>query len=179
MLVRCKCRFPNRIDPETIMLVRFFIDRPVLAWVISARHPHDGGHCRGPLADRPVPGNHAADGASDGQLSRGQCTDHRRHSGRADRAAGQRRGENALHGVAEQQRRLVRPRRDFRRGHRSEHGPSAGAEPRCHRPADPARHGQSHRRDRQEAVAGHPADRQSVFRRQSRHQASRITTSST
>jgi multidrug efflux pump len=30
-----KFKYPNPSDPETIMLVRFFIDRPVLAWVIS------------------------------------------------------------------------------------------------------------------------------------------------
>ena len=147
-----------------VMLARFFIDRPVLAWVISIVIVLLGRDRRGPAADRPVPGDHAADRPRRGHLPRGQRPGGRRHGGGPHRAAGQRRREHALHVVAEQQRRLVHPGRDLRAGDRPQHGPGPGAEPRRHRPADAARRGQGHRRDRQEAVAGHPARRQPVFR---------------
>ena len=78
------------------------------------RHHPAGGHRRGPPARRPVPGDHAPDRPRDGQLPRGQRPDHRRHGGRADRAAGRGRREDAVHVVAEQQRRLVHPGRDLR-----------------------------------------------------------------
>ena len=147
-------RFPADTGPDcrpserrTVMLARFFIDRPVLAWVISDRHRPARGHRGGLLADRRVSGDHAADRPGDRQLPRGQRPGRGRHGGRADRAAGRRRRRDAVHVVAEQQRRLVHPGRDLRAGHQREHGPGAGAEPRRHRRADAPRRGPDHRRD--------------------------------
>ena len=55
--------------------------------------------------------------------------------------------------------------RDLQAGHRPEHGPGAGAEPRGHGPADPARPGQPQGRDGQEEVAHRADDREPVSRR--------------
>ena len=124
------------------------------------------GHRGGLLAGRRVSGDHAADRPGDSQLPRGQRPGRGRHGGRADRAAGRRRGRDAVHVVAEQQRRLVHPGRDLRAGHQREHGPGAGAEPRRHRRADAPRRGSDHRREHQETVPGRLAGDQSVFRGQ-------------
>ena len=88
-------RNPDRRPPRrrTVMLARFFIDRPVLAWVHLDRHRPARRHRRGPPAGRRVSGDHAADRPGDGQLPRGQRPGGGRHGGRADRAAGQRRRE--------------------------------------------------------------------------------------
>ena len=161
------------------VLARFFIDRPVLAWVISIVIVLLGVVALVPPADRPVPGDHAADRPGHRQLPRGQRPGRGRHRGRADRAAGQRRREHAVHVVAVQQRRLVHPDRDLRARHRPEHGPGAGAEPRRHRPAAAARRGQGDRRDRQEAVAGASCWSSTCIPRTTPRRAGRITTSST
>ena len=64
---------------------------------------------RGPravyVAGHAVPRDYAADGRSFGRVSRRQCRSGGRHRGRADRAAGQRRREHALHVEPMHQRR--------------------------------------------------------------------------
>ena len=50
------------------MLARFFIDRPVLAWVISLVIVLLGRNIRGVAADCRVPGNLAAHGPGDGPV---------------------------------------------------------------------------------------------------------------
>ncbi len=111
------------------MISRFFIDRPIFASVISMIVMLAGAVAALYAADRAVPRNHAAD-AGLRQLSRGQRRDRARHGRRPDRAAGQRRGEHALHVVAVHQRRQLHPDDHLPSGHRSEHGPGARAEPR-------------------------------------------------
>ena len=82
------------------MLARFFIDRPVLAWVISIVIVLLGGIAAALLPIAEYPGDHAADGSRDRQLPGRQCASRRRHGRRADRAAGQRRRKHAVHVVA-------------------------------------------------------------------------------
>ncbi len=148
------------------MLARIFIDRPVLACVISIVILLLGGIAAGLLPVAEYPEITPPIGPGDRLLPRGQRPGGGRHRGRADRAAGQRRREDAVHDVAEQQRRLLHPGRDVRDRHRPQHGPGAGAEPRRHRRAVAARRGPGHRRDHQEAVAGHLAGHQPVLRGQ-------------
>ena len=150
------------------MLARFFIDRPVLAWVISIVIILLGAIAAGFLPIAEYPEVTPPTVRVHGQLPRGQRPGGGRHGGRAHRAAGRRRREHAVHVVAEQQRRLVHPGRDLRAGHRRQHGPGAGAEPRRHRPADAPRRGQGRRRDHQEAVPGHLVGDQPVLGRQPR-----------
>ncbi len=144
-----------------------FLHRPTGPGVGDFHRDHPArGHRGGLLADRRVSRDHAADRPGDSQLPRGQCECSGRHRGRADRAAGRWRGRDDVHVVAEQQRRLVHPRRDLRAGHQREHGPGAGAEPRRHRRAHAPRCGSDHRRGGQETVPRRLAGDQSVFRRQ-------------
>ena len=108
----------------------------------------------------PVPAGHAADGASQLHLSRRQRRGGGRDGGRAHRAAGQRRGADALHGVVVGQRRLLQSLGDLRAGDGPEPGPGVGAEPGEPGLADaPGRH-QADRRDDAEAGARHPHVRQ-------------------
>ena len=148
------------------MLARFFIDRPVLAWVISIVIVLLGAIAAGflPIAEYPeiTPPTVRVTASYPGA----NVERRGRHGGRADRAAGRWRGRDDVHVVAEQQRRLVHPGRDLRAGHQREHGPGAGAEPRRHRRADAPRRGSDHRRGGQETVPGRLAGDQSVFRRQ-------------
>ena len=98
-------------------------------------------------------------------LPRRQRPGGRRHRGRADRAAGQRRREHDVHVVAVHQRRQLHADRHVQAGRRPEHGPGAGAEPRVAGRADPARAGQAARRGGEEEIAQHPDDRQPVLAR--------------
>ena len=152
-----------------VMLARFFIDRPVLAWAISIVIILLGAIAAAllPVAQYPeiTPPTVRVTASYPG--ANAQVV--------ADTVAAP--IEQQVIGVEKMLYMSSQSNNDgsytldvtFERGHRREHGPGAGAEPRRHRPADAARHGQGHRRDRQEAVPGHPADRQSVFRRQSGH----------
>ena len=147
------------------MFSRFFIDRPIFASVLSIVITLAGGIAVCHAAGRAVPGDHAADGRGLGVLSRRQRPGRRRHRRRADRAAGQRRREHAVHVVAVHQRRHLHADRHLQARRRPEHGPGAGAEPRVAGRADPARPGQAPRRVGQEEVAQHPDDRQPVLAR--------------
>ena len=87
------------------MFSKFFIDRPIFASVLSIIITLAGGIAVCHAADRAVSRDHAADGRGLGHLSRRQRPGGGRHRGRADRAAGQRRREHAVHVVAVHQRR--------------------------------------------------------------------------
>ena len=89
-------------------------------------------------------------------VSRGQRPGGGRHGGRADRAAGQRRREHALHVVAVHQRRRVRAHGDLRSRHRPEDRPGAGAEPGAVGHAADARPGAAAGRQHREEDAQHP-----------------------
>ena len=93
----------------------------------SSRWPA-GSRCRH-AAVAQYPGDHAADGRGLGVLPGRQRQGRRRHRRRADRAAGQRRREHAVHVVAMHQRRHVHAHRHVPPGRRPEHGPGARAEP--------------------------------------------------
>ena len=135
---------------------RFFIDRPIFAAVLSIVITLAGGDRGLRAAARAVSADLAADRPGRLQLPRRQRPGRRRDGGGADRAAGQRRREHALHVVAVHQRRHVQPDRHVQARRRPEHGPGAGAEPRQPGGAAAARRDQADRRDRQEEVARHP-----------------------
>ena len=151
---------------EAVVFSQFFINRPIFASVLSIIITLAGVIALFDAADRAVSGDHAADGRSVRRLSRRQRPGRRRHRGRPDRAAGQRRRGHAVHVVAVHQRRHLHPDRHVPERRRSEHGPGAGAEPRLAGPADPARPGQAPRRDGQEEIAQRADDRQPVLARQ-------------
>ncbi len=139
---------------------------------LGAVDRHRAGRRRGGphAAHRPVPQHHAADGAGVVLVSRGQRPGGGRHRGRADRAAGQRRREHALHVVAMHQRRRLRAHRDLRSRHRSEDRPGAGAEPRAVGHAADAVPGAVAGHQHQEEDAQHPhGDEPVLARRPLRH----------
>ena len=145
---------------------RFFIDRPIFAAVLSiviTIGGRGGGLRRLPVAQYPeiTPPTVQVSCVYPGRQRQGRG----RHGGRADRAAGQRRREHALHVVAVHQRRRLQPDRHLQAGHRPGHGPGAGAEPRGDGHADAARRGQADRRDHEEEVAEHHAGGQPVLAR--------------
>ncbi len=117
------------------VISHFFIDRPIFASVLSIVVNAGRCRCAAGLAGGAVSRRYAADGAGDGLLSGGERPDRPRHRGRADRAAGQRRREHALHVVAVHQRRHLRADRDVQAGHGFRHGPGAGAESRVSWPS--------------------------------------------
>ena len=147
------------------MFSRFFIDRPILASVPSILDHASGPGGRLHAAGCAISRDHAAHGAGRLQLSRGQRPSGGRHRGRADRAAGQRRGGHALHVVAMRQRRQLHPDRDLQSRHEPEHGPGVGAESRGLGVARAARRGQTSRRDGQEAIARPDVHHQPGFAR--------------
>ena len=111
------------------MFSRFFIDRPIFATVLSIVITLAGGLAMRESALGPVSAGHAADGASQLHVSRRQRRGGGRDRGRAHRAAGQRRGADAVHGVVVGQRRLLQSLGDLRAGDGPEPGPGVGAEP--------------------------------------------------
>ena len=125
------------------MISHFFIDRPIFATVLSIVIVIVGAVALTQLPIAQYPGRRAADGAGDGQLSRGQRHDRGRHRRHADRAGDQRRRAHALHVVAVHERRPDEPGRHVRAGHEPRHGPGAGAEPRGGRRGQAARGGQA------------------------------------
>ncbi len=147
----------------TIPCLRFFIDRPIFAAVLSIVITLAGGISLWSPAGGAVSRHHAADGRGLRLLSRRQRAGRRRHGRRSDRAAGQRRREHDVHVVAVHQRRQLHPDGHVQARRRPEHGPGAGAEPRVAGRADPARPGQAPRRGGEEEVAQHPDDRQRVL----------------
>ena len=79
------------------MLSRFFIDRPIFAWVI-AHHHHDRGRARGVQpAGAPVPGHRAAHHRHQRQLRRRLGADAAGHGGAGHRAAAQWHRQSRLH----------------------------------------------------------------------------------
>ena len=94
-----------RVRPSVFS--NFFINRPIFASVVSIVVTLAGGIALFTLPIAQYPGDRAADGRSVGVVSRSQRPGHGRYRGRADRAAGQRRREHAVHVVAMHQRRRV------------------------------------------------------------------------
>ena len=110
------------------MLARFFIDRPIFAWVVSLVILLGGGVAALP-PHRALPQHHAPHGAGDGAIP-GQRGGGGRHRGGPHRAAGQRRRAHVVHVVAVHQRRQLHADGHVRDRHRREHRPGAGPEPR-------------------------------------------------
>ena len=139
------------------MLARFFIDRPVLAWVISIVILLLGAIAAGllPIAEYPEVTPPMVRVTANYPGANAQVV--------ADTVAAP--IEQQVNGVEKMLYMTSQSNNDgsytldvtFEIGTDIEHGPGVGAEPRRHRPADAARRGQDHRRDHQEAVPGHPA----------------------
>ena len=123
---------------------------------------HRAGRARGRVhaAGGAVSRGDAPHRAGDGLLPGGQRPDGAQHRRRADRGAGQRRREHAVHVVAVHQRRRLQPDRDLPAGHGHRHGPGAGAEPRVAGAAGHPGPGAERGHQRQEDVAQHADDRQ-------------------
>ncbi len=120
-------------------MARFFVDRPIVAIVISDRHRDPRPRVHDRPAHRAVPVDHPSpDPDPDHVHGRGR-RDHRAVGGDPPRAADERRGQDALHAVHERERRHHDPDRHLRRGERSQHRPGERAEPRVPGPAQPAR----------------------------------------
>ena len=148
------------------MFARFFIDRPIFAWVLSLVIILGGvvAVLFLPIDQYPditpptvtvtatYPGANAQEVADT--------------IAAPIEEAGQRRREHDVHVVAIDQRRPVRADRHLRDRHRPEHGPGAGPEPRLAGPAAAAVAGADARRHHQEEIAQHSARRQPDFARQ-------------
>ena len=148
------------------MLSKFFIERPIFANVIAIVTMLLGIVSLWQSADRAVSADHAAHGPRDRQLSRRQCRGRGQHRRRADRAAGQRRREHALHVVDFVERRQLFAHGHVRHRHQSRHGPGAGAEPRGDRRAAGAGGSPPAGRHRQEAIDEHHSRRLAHLARQ-------------
>ena len=81
-------------------MAKFFINRPIFAAVISVIITLAGGIAVVHAAGRAISRNHSADRAGELHLSRRQLQGRGRNGRRADRAAGDRRREHALHELA-------------------------------------------------------------------------------
>ena len=145
------------------MFSRFFIDRPIFATVLSVVITLGRRDRVLPASVDAVSAGDAADGASPLHLSRGQRRRGGPERGGPDRAAGQRRREHDLHGVAVGQRRLVQSHGDVPAGREPEPGPGAGAEQGESRPADAAGRAQADRRDHPQNVPRHAHVGQHLF----------------
>ena len=120
-------------------MTRFFVDRPIVAIVIAiltvilgvvalVRPPH-----------RAVPVHHSPRHPDPDHVHGRRRAHHRAVGGHADRAADERRGEDALRPVHERRRRHHDAVRHLRRGDRRQHRPGERAEPRGPGPAEPPR----------------------------------------
>ena len=96
------------------MLARFFVDRPIFAWVISIVITLVGAVAYLTLPISQYPDITPADGAGQRDLSGGERQRGGRLGGGADRAASQRRRGHALHVVAMHQRRRLCAHSDLR-----------------------------------------------------------------
>ena len=161
------------------MLARFFIDRPVLAWVISLVIVLLGGIAAAllPIAEYPEITPPTVQVTARYPGANAQVV--------ADTVAAP--IEQQVVGVEDMLYMSSQSNNDgsytldvtFELGTDVEHGPGAGAEPRRHRRADAARRGPGHRRDRQEAVARTSSWWSACTPRTTRRPAGRTTTSST
>ena len=97
------------------------------------RHHARRRHRAVDAADRAVSRDRAADDPGHGELSRREREGRRGNRGHADRAAGQRRREHALHVVAEHERRQHGAQRHLQARHQSRYRAGARAKPRGHR----------------------------------------------
>ena len=120
----------NSNREDIAMLARFFIDRPIFAWVISIVIMLVGGVAAFMLPVAQYPDITPPTVQVACSVSRRQRQSGRRFRGGPDRTASQRRRAHALHVVAMHQRRRLQSDGHLRAGHRPEHGPGVGAEPR-------------------------------------------------
>ena len=110
---------------------KFFINRPIVAMVISILMVIIGAVTIAQLPDRAVPGDRSAGSADSRQLRGRRCADHRAIGGHADRAADERRRQPELHVLAERGgQRADDHDRGLRREDRSEYRPDADADAR-------------------------------------------------
>ena len=120
-------------------------DEPLLRRPPDRRHRDRGPHRDpgrgepGRPARRPVPVDHPARHPDRDHLHRRGRPHHRAVGGHADRAADERRGQDALPPVHQRQRRDHDAVGDLRRGDRGQHRPGQRAEPGGPGPAQPAR----------------------------------------
>ncbi len=123
-----------------------FIERPIFATVLALRARHRRRHRLFRPADRPISRDRAAHHRGAGELSGRRRQDGRRNGRDADRAGDQRRREHDLHVVLFDGRRQRLDHRHLQARHQPRYGAGAGAEPRRHRDAAPARRGEAPRR---------------------------------
>ena len=148
------------------MFSRFFIDRPIFASVLSiiVVLGRDGSRVFTlPVAQYPEITPPTVEVSAD--LSGGEFPSRRRQRGRADRAAGQRRREHALHVVAMHQRRQLHAHGDVQPGNRSQHRAGARAESRLAGQSGLAAAGAAARRAGEEEIPQRADDHQSVLAR--------------
>ena len=151
------------VAAAAMRISHFFIDRPIFASVVSIVFVILGGVSFLPPAGRAISRDRAADHQRDRAISRRQRRSRRRHGGRADRGADQRRREHALHVVELDRRRPLHDLGDLRSRHQSRYRAGAGAEPRRDRAAAPAGRRAQHRRDRRQELARPDDGRAPVF----------------
>ena len=144
------------------MISDVFIKRPRLAAVISIVITLAGTRRAHADSDRAVPRHRAAADRGEGHL----CGRQRRGGGgdrrAADRSAGDRRRQDALHEVDQRQRRQLHAHRHLRRRHQSRHQQRPGAEPRQPRRAAASRRGQGPGRQHQKEIVGAAPGRRAV-----------------
>ena len=109
-------------------MARFFIDRPIFAWVISIIVMMSGALAILFLPISAVPGHRPADDQRPGELPRRVREDPRGHGHAGHRAAHERARPPALHGLVERLGRQRAGHAHLRGGHRPRHRAGAGAE---------------------------------------------------
>ena len=157
-------RHAERDQYEAVGHVLAILHRPADFCHRAVGGDHVGGRDRLlPAPADAISAGDAADGASPLHLPRGQRRSGGPERGGPDRAAGQRRREHDLHGVAVGQRRLVQSHGDVPAGGKPEPGPGAGAEQGESRPADAAGRAQADRSGHPQNVARHAHVGQHLF----------------
>jgi membrane fusion protein (multidrug efflux system) len=109
---------------------KFFINRPIVAMVISILMTHRRHRRHVGFAHGAVPQHRPARNQGHGHLHRRGRADRRAGGGHADRAADVRRGQHELHVLDQRQQRRVDADRQLRRRDRRQHRPAAGPDAR-------------------------------------------------
>ena len=96
-----KVRFYRSLKGRRLAMSKFFINRPIVAMVISILMVIVGAVTIASLPVAQFPAHRAAGSADPGHLRRRRRADHRAVRRHADRAADERRGQHELHVFAE------------------------------------------------------------------------------